>query len=63
MNVKLAVKRSVSITITTLVQNLMSFAQLDVAAWKIPINKPIANAINKTGPEASINLPKSHLQH
>ena len=24
---------------------------IDVAAWKIPIKSPIANAINKTGPD------------
>ena len=56
---KLAVKRSVSITIITFGTKLNVISLIDVAAWKIPINKPIANAINKTGPEARIICQKA----
>ena len=59
INTKLAVKRSVSITIITFGTKLSVFSLIDVAAWKIPINKPIANAINKTGPEARIICQKA----
>ena len=59
INTKLAVKRSVSITIITFGTKLSVISFIDVAAWKIPINKPIAKAINKTGAEAKIICQKA----